>query len=79
MAQVSLYLNDATMERLRACAEGAGESLSRYVAQLIAADAARDAWPEGYWEGAYGCLADESFQVPQQLDGAMDGSLATSS
>lgn len=74
MPQLSLYLDEATMTRLRGNSEKARQSLSRYVGDLIRRDEAPTAWPEGYWS-VYGALSDSSFQVPEELDLAADGSL----
>lgn len=75
MPQLSLYLNDAAMAQLRHDAEDSGASLSRYVSQLVMDKPHRLGWPDGYWESVYGCLEDDSFQVPPELDGAADGCL----
>lgn len=74
MPQLSLYLDEVTMTRLRGNSEKARQSLSRYVGDLIRRDEAPTAWPEGYWS-VYGALSDSSFQVPEELDLAADGSL----
>lgn len=75
MAQLSLYLTDATMMRLRADAEQAGSSLSKYVSGLVEHPSAQAGWPEGYWTSVYGALADPSFVVPAELDPSLDGVL----
>lgn len=44
MGQVTLYLDDDTMARLRAAAEAAGVSMSAWLAQLVR-DRTRTTWP----------------------------------
>ena len=75
MPQLSLYLDDSTMEALRACSQREGVSLSKYVGQLIK-DHAVPGWPMGFWD-TYGALNDDSFVVPEELDAALDGVLET--
>ncbi len=75
MPQLSLYLNDVAMEQLRHDAKESGASLSRYVSQLVMEKSVRTGWPDGYWENIYGCLKDDSFQAPLELDAAADGPL----
>lgn len=75
MPQLSLYLNEPTMALLREDCQKSGNSLSRYVSDLITAKRAESSWPQGYWDNVYGALADDSFQVPSELDGSLDGEL----
>ena len=75
MPQLSLYLNDAAMGALRADAAKEKMSLSRYVADLITSKREEPSWPDRYWEGVYGALADASFQVPAEPSAALDGKL----
>lgn len=74
MPQVSLYLDEPSMENLREDAAHAEVSLSKYVAQLIQNRRERGEWPQGYWD-IYGALKDESFQVPEDSDASLDGPL----
>ena len=70
MPQLSLYINDASMERLRRSALEQGVSLSRCAA--VAIDAlCSSGWPEGFFELS-GALADGSFVAPAELDYALD-------
>ena len=68
MPQLSLYIDDDTMEVLRAGAKAEGVSLSRYAADAILqkhnGPTQRDEWPTGYWESVYGCLDDPTFVAP---------------
>ena len=59
MPQLSLYVDDATMETLRTSAQGEGVSMSKYAAGLIRDRAQQGGWPQGYWESVYGCLTDD--------------------
>lgn len=72
MPQLSLYVDDATMEILRSSARGEGVSMSKYAADLIRKRAQFGSWPNGYWESVYGCLDDDTFVVD---DTAIDVSL----
>jgi hypothetical protein len=44
MAQVTLYMDDETMKRLRAAAEAAGLSMSAWLAQIVR-ERTRAEWP----------------------------------
>lgn len=73
MPQLSLYVDDATMEILRTAAKGEGLSMSRYASGLIRERAHFGGWPQGYWENVYGCLQDDTFVVDDDaLDAALD-------
>ena len=76
MPQLSLYIDDATMETLRVSARGEGISMSKYAARLIRNRAAYGGWPQGYWESVYGCLNEDlSFEddvLNADLDDACD-------
>ena len=73
MPQLSLYVDDATMETLRTSALAEGVSMSRYASGLIRDRARFGTWPQGYWEGVYGCLDDDTFVVDDsELDPSLD-------
>lgn len=73
MPQLSLYIDDATMETLRSSAKGEGVSMSKYAAELIRTRSKDGMWPKGYWDSVYGCLDDESFTVGDDvLDTSLD-------
>lgn len=77
MPQLSLYIDDATMETLRSSAAGEGVSMSKFAAELIRTRSESGAWPRGYWDSVYGCLDDESFMlrddvIDDSLDDACD-------
>ncbi len=44
MAQVTIYMDDDTMARMRAAAEAAGQSMSAWLAQLVQ-ERTRTEWP----------------------------------
>lgn len=70
MPQLSLYLDDATMEALRSDAGRERVSLSQYARSLIRGRA-ESAWPAGFW-GTYGALNDPTFTVPAELNASLD-------
>ena len=79
MPQVSLYVDDAMMSELRSGAAHEGVSLSKYVAKCLKTSAVHQArcstpsgMPEGYYEHLYGCIDDDSFVRPPQLDSSLD-------
>lgn len=71
MAQLSLYLEEETMDLLRKKAVLANVSLSKYVAKLIRSDVS-SGWPMGYWD-LYGSIDDETFCEPAELAFELDG------
>lgn len=74
MAQLSLYMDEASMDSLRVDAAKAGLSLSSYAREVLETrHEVGCAWPEGYWDSIYGSLIDPSFVVPPELDPALDG------
>ncbi len=75
MPQLSLYLDESTMDVLRNAAKQEGTSLSRYARRLIQ-DRASLTWPAGFWD-TYGSLKDDSFVVPEDLDLSFDGELVS--
>lgn len=76
MPQVSLYVDEETMEGLRTEAALEGTSLSKYVAARIRRRDRPDTpsgLPEGLLDRLYGCLADDdTFERPPQLDFSLD-------
>lgn len=70
MAQLSLYIDDLTMERLRARAEEGRRSLSAYVVDLVRCDLEEE-WPPGLFE-LYGCMRDSEVEVPEELSWDLD-------
>ena len=58
MPQLSLYVDEGTMETLRVSARVEGVSMSKYAAGLIRDRSQHGGWPQGYWDAVYGCLDD---------------------
>lgn len=77
MPQVSLYLNDRAMGVLKKEAAKEKRSVSSFVSELIMNRDEKASWPTDYWSEVYGCLDDDSFRVPEEIDAAFDGSLPT--
>ena len=75
MPQVSLYMQQGTLEALRDEAQKAQVSVSKFVSHLVNDHAAGGQWPAGYWNNVYGCLQDDTFHVPAELDASLDGEL----
>lgn len=69
MPQLSLYLDNPTMDALRIASEREGVSLSKYAGKLIRVHS--QTWPAGFW-ATYGALEDDSFVVPNELDYELD-------
>jgi hypothetical protein len=61
MPQLHLYVSDDAAVALRARAEEAGLSLSRYLARLVGAQV-HTGWPPGYFEAVAGSCPD--FAIP---------------
>ncbi len=74
MPQLSLYIDDSTMDTLRASAQSEGVSMSKYAAGLIRKRAQFGGWPDGYWESVYGALDDETYNIEAD-DDVIDASL----
>lgn len=73
MPQLSLYLDDETMETLRTDSERSGLSMSKYAAKLIREHAGGPEWPRGYWERVYGSITDPTFMIDDSdLDPSLD-------
>ena len=69
MPQVSLYVDDETMESLRHGARKEGISLSQYTARAIQdrLQTGGRTWPPGYLDRVVGSLSDdELFNRPEQ-------------
>lgn len=65
MPQLSLYLDDSTMELLRGEAQRTGTSLSKYAGAVIR-ERSSNTWPQGFFN-LYGCIDDETFEAPEEL------------
>ena len=62
MPQLHLYVSDDVAETLRARADEAGLSMSRYLAKVVA-DATDSGWPPGYFDAVCGSCPD--FPYPE--------------
>lgn len=71
MSQPSLHPNEKTMDLLCSDVEKEQISISKYASRLISQNAS-SSWPEGYWNDVYGCLKDDSFTVPEEIEGDQD-------
>ncbi len=53
MPQLNLYVDDQLAERIRRAADASGLSVSRYLAELVRREVARD-WPDGFFDQVIG-------------------------
>ena len=75
MPQVSLYVDDALMDELRADAALEGVSLSKHVARRLKDGKksyrgrcdTKSGLPKGYFSELFGCIDDDTFVVPPSL------------
>ncbi|MFT7518423.1 MAG: hypothetical protein ACI9MC_000554 [Kiritimatiellia bacterium] len=65
MAQVTIYLDDETAERMRAFAKSSGVSMSAWLAQLVR-EKMSSSWPAEVRSLA-GAWADDDFPSAEQL------------
>ncbi len=72
MPQLSLYLDEPTMEMLKERSRRSRLSLSKYAAKLIQNEGSSQGWPRGYWERVYGSLKDPTFVVPDEVAVPLD-------
>lgn len=70
MPQLSLYIDEHTLQRLRTAARLEHLSLSRYVVKKLN-ESMNASWPEGY-ERLFGAIDDDSFVVRRPTDFAHD-------
>lgn len=75
MPQVSLYLNDSAFGVLKKGAAKEKRSVSSFVSELIMNHKEKSSWPTDYWSDVYGCLDDDSFRTPSEIDESLDGPL----
>lgn len=71
MPQLSLYLDDATMEKIRNESSRQGVSISRFARTRLSEGVS--AWPSSFWS-AYGAAASD-FSLPEELSTELDGPL----
>lgn len=65
MPQLSLYLDEPTMEHLRMQAAKENVSLSKYVANTLK-NQRKSSWPPGFFN-LYGSIQDETFVEPPDV------------
>jgi hypothetical protein len=65
MPQLSLYLDNETLEIVKRNAQLEQLSLSKYVAEVVR-EKADAGWPEWFW-GLYGSIDDETFTEPEDI------------
>ena len=76
MPQVSLYVDDATMEQLRKDAQNEGTSISKHVVRRLKDGRTcyrgrcdtPSGLPSGFFAQLYGCIDDDTFVRPSQLE-----------
>lgn len=71
MPQLSLYIDDATMEKVRNESSRQGVSISRFARTRLSEGIS--AWPSSFW-GTYGA-ATPDFSLTEKLDAELDGPL----
>ncbi len=70
MPQISLYIDEETLEKLKAAAEREHTSISKWVADHIRKQVEPE-YPPGY--GAlFGSIKDETFTAPKEIDDELD-------
>ena len=71
MAQLSLYVDDSTMEDLRRDAAREGKTLSKFVAGVLRDRDTNGLWPPGFFD-LYGVCADDTFVEPPEIPWEFD-------
>ncbi|KXB63745.1 hypothetical protein [Olsenella sp. DNF00959] len=71
MAQLSLYVNDATLEGLRSEATREHVSISKLVGGILRERQLMSGWPSGYFD-LYGSLPDFPAEDDESLDASLD-------
>ena len=71
MAQLSLYVDDSTMEDLRRDAAREGKTLSKYAAGVLRERKTNGPWAPGVF-GLYGVCGDGTFVAPPGIPWGFD-------
>lgn len=71
MAQMTIYLDDATQNAVEAAAAREAVSISRWARERLQEAAARD-HGKGSLDVFYGCISDNSFRAPKELPASTD-------
>lgn len=68
MAQLSLYMDDASMEELRLDAEAAGKSISAYAREVLETrHESKRGWVNGWPPGYFDSLEPLNIELPEDL------------
>lgn len=70
MAQVSLYVDDATLQKIKISAQKQNLTLSKWVLAVIKKNISPSYPPE--FENLFGSISDETFKRPEQMDFSAD-------
>jgi len=70
MGQLTVYIDDPTLERIESAAHLEKESVSKWVKRRLAASLDKG-WPTGYFD-VFGSLKDASFSRPAQPAAGLD-------
>ena len=70
MAQLTVYIDNATRQRIEAAARQANTSVSQWVKQKLTNALTHD-WPGGYFD-LFGSLAEERLERPSQPESGGD-------
>jgi hypothetical protein len=71
MAQMTIYIDDATQKAVEAAAARAAVSISRWARERLQEAASRDIG-KGSLDIFYGCIDDDSFREPEDIPAAKD-------
>jgi len=70
MPQLSLYVDQTTLDLVTKAARAENTSVSKLVTQILARKL-DDSWPPGFAD-TYGQITDSSFATPTEVDSALD-------
>ena len=77
MAQLTIYLDEATQTKAKHAAKRANCSLSRWAREQLSAAADEGvSWPEGYFE-LFGSVRDTSFKKVEAIDPELESPRAS--
>lgn len=71
MAQMTIYIDDATQKAVEAAAAREAVSISRWARERLQQAARRDL-RKGSLDVFYGCISDDSFRAPKELPASGD-------
>ena len=70
MPQLSLYLDEDTLQKIEAEAKLSGTSVSKYVTSALRMHFTKT-WPDWH-KDLFGSISDESFAKPESIDFSLD-------